>query len=84
MAKIFVDYKCRIFYWQRKLVLKMIASKQNNNKNTHSGSKYPGVPATTADTWLPPSAGKILDSPKSASLAWKFSFNKMFVDFTSL
>ncbi|KAL0562313.1 hypothetical protein IC582_002765 [Cucumis melo] len=37
------------------------------------------------DMWvLWPSAWKLLDKPKSASLAWKFSVSKMFVVFTSL
>ena len=48
-----------------------------------NGSRYPGVPTTFVETWVPPSPGKTLDRPKSASLAWKFSSNKMFVDFTS-
>ena len=42
------------------------------------------VPATLSiEKWVP-SVGKILDRLKSASLALKFSFNKIFVVFTSL
>lgn len=39
------------------------------DSKTHSGSRYPGVPANTVDIWLPPSTGKALDRPKSANLA---------------
>jgi len=46
--------------------------------NTHSGSRYPGVPATTVDTYVSLAVGKDLESPKSASLAWKCSSNRMF------
>lgn len=51
---------------------------------THSGSRYPGVPTTTVDTCVSPSSGKALDNPKSESLGYNFSFNKIFVVLTSL
>lgn len=47
--------------------------------NTHSGSRYPGVPATTVETYVSFPVGKDLESPKSASLAWKFWSKSMFV-----
>ena len=53
-------------------------------KLTYSGSRYPGVPATTVDTCVPPSVGKLLERPKSASFAWKFSVNKIFPFLISL
>ena len=38
-------------YWQiKKMKVKDDRSKGKDNINTHSGSKYPGVPATTVDT----------------------------------
>lgn len=52
--------------------------------NTYSGSRYPGVPATTVETWDSPPTGKDLESPKSASLAFNWSSNNMFVVFISL
>jgi hypothetical protein len=39
-----------IFYGKIKSIFKMITIKRNNNINTHSGSRYPGVPATMVDT----------------------------------
>ena len=45
--------------------------------------KVPWGANNLVDTWVPPSLGIDLDNPKSASLSWKFSSNKMFVDLTS-
>lgn len=39
---------------------------------------------TAVMTWLRSSSGKTLESPKSAILASKLSFNKMFAVLTSL
>ena len=49
----------------------------------HSGSRYPGVPATTVDMWVFSSL-KDLDNPKSPILTSKFLVNRIFELFTSL
>ncbi|KAF7838495.1 putative receptor-like protein kinase [Senna tora] len=46
------------------------------------GSRYPKLPFTAVLTWV--FSGFALDSPKSETLATKFSSNSMFVVFTSL
>ena len=51
---------------------------------TYSGSRYPGVPATTVDTCVSFPVGNDIESPKSASLAWKCWSRSMFVDLISL
>lgn len=57
----------------------------NNSKdNTYSGSRYPGVPATTVETWDSSPSWKDLERPKSAILPENCSPNNMFVHFTSL
>ena len=53
-------------------------------EDTHSGSRYPGVPATTDDTYVSFPMGKDLESPKSANLAWNCWSKSMLVVLISL